>query len=151
VNSITQRHTYGCAVACVAFILNKSYDEALELFSQSSDAWTKGFYCFEVVAALKRGGKEFYFAEFDESSHKAYSTPHIVFISSLKYPAGHYLVKVEENKWMDSWINFPVIDPTKSGYISDLPGNSEWVILNKRETLPKNQSGDTDEQKCCLT
>lgn len=35
---ITQKHGTGCAVACVAYILNRSYDAALKLFSKPNQA-----------------------------------------------------------------------------------------------------------------
>ena len=56
----------------------------------------------------------------------------IVFIErSKKYPAGHYLVKTEKG-WMNSWINFPNISPTKSGFQKVLPGKAQWIIYQKR-------------------
>lgn len=53
---ITQKQGAGRGVACVAYILNISYDKALELFEKPSQAILKGFLCKEIIDALKQKG-----------------------------------------------------------------------------------------------
>jgi len=55
----------------------------------------------------------------------------IVFIKrSKKWPSGHYLLKTSKG-WMNSWINYPKTNPTKSGFNKKLPGEAQWIIYKK--------------------
>jgi hypothetical protein len=40
---------------------------------------------------------------------------------SEKYPVGHYLVR-KNNKWIDSWLNYPSINNVHAGERIELPG-----------------------------
>lgn len=50
--SITQEHGMGCAVACTTYVLNYTYKRALKLYEAPHNAWSRGFYCQEIVKAL---------------------------------------------------------------------------------------------------
>ena len=54
---ITQEHGMGCAIACTAFVLGCSYQKALSLYEQPEHAWGRGFYCKEIIMALKKMGR----------------------------------------------------------------------------------------------
>lgn len=119
---VAQEHEYGCAVACVATILNSTYYDALELFSAKWNAVGTGFYCSDIVRAFKRAGKSYsYYYIKPHKTSLIYAEDTIVFVKrSLKYPAGHYLAR-KNYKWVDPWINFPSF-PITSGPRISLPG-----------------------------
>lgn len=127
--SVTQKHALGCAVACVAYILNISYKKAHEFFKNPNYATTRGYYCREIVKALENAGLRYGYRYVKSSKRKLLSLDNImVFIKrSKKYPGGHYLV-YRNKKWMNPWINFPYINPAKSGFSEKLPGKVQWLI-----------------------
>src|SRR5439155_1668986 len=73
--SVTQEHGAGCAVACVAFVLGTSYQEALALFKRPNHAWGRGFYCREIIEALETAGKKYSFVHFNASVKKRVEMP----------------------------------------------------------------------------
>lgn len=129
-SSVTQKHGAGCAVACVAWVLNISYDAALKLFSRPKQAIDRGFLCREIVSALSRGGHYCAYCKSINSNKKFSRVPDaIVFIArSKKYPIGHFLVRTAQNSWMNPWINFPCITSAESGFQKRLPGKAQWII-----------------------
>lgn len=128
-NPVTQEHGYGCAVACVAYILCISYNDALKLFDKPQQAWREGFYCVDIINALAKGAKIYEFCRTDDQKNPYFPVNCIVYVeSSEKYPVGHYLTKTINNQWMNSWINCPVICPTLSGFEEQLPGIVSYVI-----------------------
>lgn len=123
---MTQKHGAGCAVACVAYILNTTYDKALTLFKKPEQAISRGYFCREIVIALQKGKKDYSYKKAISSNVPPYS---IVFIErSKKYPLGHYLLKTEDGSWMNPWINFPCIASAESGFQKRLPGKAQWII-----------------------
>jgi hypothetical protein len=52
---IPQKDNFGCSLASLAFITNKTYPEVLNDLGKEK-AKTKGFYCREIVAYLKKLG-----------------------------------------------------------------------------------------------
>jgi hypothetical protein len=66
---ISQEHQMGCAVACVASRCGLKYSEALKLFSNHHFAWTRGFYCSEIVSALSLAGFNYIYQIFN-AGHK---------------------------------------------------------------------------------
>lgn len=127
---VTQEHGTGCGVACTAFVLNLTYSEALYYFLKPAQAWGRGFYCREVVAALGRAGKTYTQSYVKSKGRQLLKIPGmIVFVGrSEKYPLGHYLVRTIRGDWMNPWINFPVIAPAKSGFQRRLPGKVIYVL-----------------------
>lgn len=121
-NPITQKDNLGCAVACAAFVLNKTYDEVKNDFKQNKN----GYLCKEIIAVLNKNGKNYVYGYLTQKlRRKVYKVGTMVFIKrSNKYPAGHYLARAN-NCWMDPWINFKKdknINNAKSGFRKRLPG-----------------------------
>lgn len=128
---VTQEHAFGCAVACVAYITGKSYKNALKLFRHPEyAATTRGYYCREIVKALKNAGFDYDYCYAKPSKRKLLSLNNIiVFIARCKrYPTGHYLA-YKNKKCMNPWINFPSIIPARSGFSKSLPGKAQWIIF----------------------
>jgi hypothetical protein len=126
---VTQKHPMGCAVACVAYILSIEYENALKLFTDKRGAWSKGFYCNEIVEALSNGGLHNYDykeIEIDTDIPKQYNM--VVFAERcIELPEGHFLVSTPHG-WMDPWVNHPFIVPAKSGYVKNLPSKPSWIV-----------------------
>lgn len=130
--SITQEEPMGCAIACVAFLLVKSYKSTKNLFKHQKHSFARGFYCGEIVRVLNSGGLNYSFSKFKKEHKRAMNQLGvIIFIERNKnYPGGHFLVNTK-NGWMNSWINFPYIAPAKSGFQKNLPGKEQWIIYPK--------------------
>lgn len=129
--AVVQRHPMGCAVACVAFCLDRSYDETLKFFRAKSNAWLNGFYCPEITKILNASGKVVYKWRKVKGNQSSKSLPamSIVFCKPSKhYPHGHFLVKKSENQFMNPWINFPEIIPAQAGFQETLPSKISYVI-----------------------
>jgi hypothetical protein len=127
---VTQEHPLGCAVACVAALFQIRYSEALLLFENEECAWTRGYYCTEIVRALAAAGLEYRFQRFDVSRHRSHlnRAGTIAFVApSEKYPVGHYFLKTK-NGWMNPWINYPHINPAKSGFEKSLPSRVSYIV-----------------------
>lgn len=130
--SVTQRDPFGCGIACAAFVSRLSYKNAKKLFNNKKNAKIKGYYCQDIVNALKRKKLTYgYCYAKDSKKHLLKINNTIVFIKrSRKYPAGHYLVYYNGN-WMNPWINYP--QKAKSGFQKRLPGKAQWIIYYKKE------------------
>ncbi len=128
---VTQKQGCGCAVACVAYILNTSYDAALQLFTKPKRAIDQGFLCGDIAGALKKSGLDYsYEKAVPQNKHLLDKPLVIVFIArSKKYPIGHFLVRTESRFWMNPWLNFPCIAPAEAGFEKRLPGKAEWIIF----------------------
>jgi hypothetical protein len=125
---ITQEHGMGCGVACVAYVLKITYQKALKLFSNPKAAWGEGYYCQDIIHALKRAGVSYTFYPAIKLP-KQIKSGVIVFIQPCKkYPEGHYLASTPQGHWMNSWINFPVIACAESGFQERLPSKVCWII-----------------------
>lgn len=132
---ISQEHPMGCAVACVASLNQMKYQEALELFEEKENAWTRGFYCSEIVKALKALGRSYSYEEYSPLKHtfvlrKAGTIAFVMPCS--KYPSGHFLVR-SSNGWMNPWTNFPLMKPVKAAIEKRLPGKVSWIIYEMDE------------------
>lgn len=141
-NSVTQIDEYGCSVACVAFLLNKNYEETLKLFSNSEKAKDEGFICKEIVSVLKSNGinAEYKYLK-PYPQEKIISDNTIVFVKrTRKYPFGHFLIRYN-SEWMDPWVNFPEnkdIKKAKSGFRNDLPDKAIYgifIVNNNKNNL----------------
>jgi hypothetical protein len=128
---VTQQHSAGCAVACVAYALGFSYAKALKLFDKPDNALRRGFYCSDIVKAFAKVGKSYSYCAAKAGQKKLLTTPFtIVFIArSRKYPIGHYLVRTKKGFWMNPWSNFPCIAPAKSECQKKLPGKVTYIIF----------------------
>lgn len=127
--SVTQSHPMGCGVACVAYVLNKSYIETLKLFTNPEAAYSNGYYCEDLIEALNRENRKYeYRICASLSDEQLKSDGVIVFCAPCpQYPFGHYLTKTEGG-WMNPWINCPVITPAKSGFVAKPPSDPAWII-----------------------
>lgn len=129
--SITQEFDYGCGIACFAFALGMTYQQAAsylgELQANSTRFWIKDF-----TTSLNNSGKH-YIAKYMKPpmTRKIYKEGIIVLIRrSKQYPTGHYLIR-HKNHWMDPWINLPFdncIDNAKSGFRKRLPGKPMYAL-----------------------
>lgn len=108
--TVTQEHGTGCAVACVAFVLNLPYQKALKYFARAERAWGGGFFCRDVTQALERRGPKYTHRYVGRKKEHLWRPGTIVYVAaSKKYPLGHYLVRTAEGDWMNPWANFPLI------------------------------------------
>ncbi len=127
--TVSQKDPLGCSVACVASVAGLDYNKTRNLFKNPRYAKKKGYYCKEIVEALKRLDLDYAYNYLKPNKKSFLKTRKcIVFIKrSKKYPAGHFLARGLENLWMDPWINFPK-EPIKSGWRRKLPGKAIYVI-----------------------
>lgn len=126
---VVQEDDFGCGVACVANLLNISYKQTLYLFDQPNKSRTEGFWCREIVAALRNAGidsKCKYVSP--RARYQIYQSGTIVYIArDKKHPTGHYLLR-KNNLWLDPWINFPEL-PRMAGLRNRLFGNPIYAIF----------------------
>jgi len=129
---IAQETPMGCGVACVANLLQISYKKALKLFDKPKKHVEKGFYCREIINALEKVGLDYDFRKIScKTKHYLKKNNIIVFVKEGKDDIyGHYFVKTEK-EWIDSWSNWPMINPAKAGLRKKLPGKPLWVIYPK--------------------
>lgn len=126
---VKQEHKFGCAVACVAFVLNKTYSETLKLFRDGEKRvkTSINFYCPEIIQVLNNNGLRYTWREIINVKRE-YKNGSIVFIKkSHNYPFGHFLCKCD-NQWMDPWINLPN-ENIEAGFRNDLPDKPTHVIF----------------------
>ncbi len=137
---MVQEHALGCAVACVAFRCGVPYKKAITLFKERSHAWTRGYYCEEVVYALKKAGFDYSFAAFEPLSfpdHREFlkSEGTIAFVEpSAIYPVGHYLIR-HGGRWMNPWLNHPQLVPVEAGFQIKMPGRASYIVFENSVNL----------------
>lgn len=140
---VRQEDPLGCGIACVAFVLGISYRRAKRYFRRPAEAERRGFFCRDIVFALKRAGKT---CEVKCCRKKTWKPGTIVFIRPNRgYPAGHYLVstmlKAGNRKqvcWMDPWLNLAVQKnflKSKAGFRRRLPGMAWYAIVPSQGAL----------------
>ncbi len=120
----------GCGVACVASRCGVSYSKALEWFEHPEHAWTRGYYCEEIVATLARAGFEYTFAAFNSREHHLLLNREgtLVFQApSDEYPHGHYFLRARGG-WMNPWSNYPNMIPINSGFQPTIKGIVSFVV-----------------------
>ncbi len=129
---VAQEHPLGCAVACVASLCEISYSQALDLFEVAEFAWTRGFYCSEVIKALSKRNLIYSFekSEFSVNLGRLEKSGSMAFVApNSKYPSGHFLLRVEEG-WMNPWANFPQMIPVKAAIEAALPGKHSYILYS---------------------
>ena len=130
--SITREDSFGCSIACIAWITNKSYKRAKkEYFKDANSAHIFGYLCRDLVAALAKLKKQYsykYLKGKIKVSWRLYLLPKK--IQAISH--WHYLVKTSEG-CMDPWINFGYrnadLNMANSGFRKRLPGKPIYVIL----------------------
>jgi len=131
---ITQKDQFGCGIACIAFVVGKTYDEVIKVLGRDK-AETAGFYCRELCRILEKFGChcEHYYLK-PKWRKEIYQNGVIVFIKrSKRYPVGHYLVRYK-SFWMDPWINFlkdKDVENAQAGFRRRLPGKPIYGIYLK--------------------
>lgn len=135
--SITQEFDYGCGIACLAFALDMTYQQAAN-YVGNSQANSNRFWVRDLTIALNKSGKG-YVSKYVKPhiATKIYHEGTIVLIRrSKRYPAGHYLIR-HNGYWMDPWINLPInrnIAQARSGYRAQLPGKPMYALfVDKRD------------------
>ena len=128
---VKQEDNFGCAVACIAFVSNISYQKSLSLFKDGKDR-VKGkanFYCPELVKILSSLSTKYKYEKLTKlNKNKIYKDGSIVFIEkSKKYAYGHFLCRYK-TFWMDPWINLPDKN-IKAGFRKRLPGKPTYVVF----------------------
>ena len=133
---VPQEHAMGCAVACVASRCGINYQQALVLFSNAQSAWTTGYYCSEVVAALENAGLQYRYESYYSGRHaRLLDIPGtIVFIEpNTAYSAGHCLLRVPGG-WMNSWSNCPLMLPSQAAVQTKRIGKVAFVIYEFKKS-----------------
>ncbi|PIN90454.1 hypothetical protein COU61_02665 [Candidatus Pacearchaeota archaeon CG10_big_fil_rev_8_21_14_0_10_35_13] len=131
IKAIAQETPMGCAIACIASILNKSQSSIIKDSGLNVEkSWNHGYYCGEIVRILKNNGRRYKFSKVTEKTkHLIDKDRSIVFVKGKNERVGHYLVRDKlNNRWMESWINFPKMNPAKAGFVKKLPDTPRWVI-----------------------
>ena len=129
--STVQEEPMGCAIACVAHASNINYKNAKALFSNPDKSITKGYLCREIVNALKKASLSYKYVKFNKERESFLDKPGtMVFIEDKKYPQGHYIIRTSKG-WMNPWINFPSINPAKSGFQKKISGKPKWIIYRE--------------------
>jgi len=131
--AVVQKHSMSCGLACVASLSGVDYDNVLRVVKKEF-ASTRGYYCRELIDALKKLGLSYEYKKVtDRTKSLLQKSGMIVFIArSKKYPAGHYLLHTTKG-WMNPWINYPEIAPTKAGFSKRLPGKAQWILIPKEK------------------
>ena len=70
--SITQEEPAGCGIACVAIVLNESYQSTKKLFDNPEYASTRGYYCRELIKVLNKKRKNYTFLKVNEKKLQWY-------------------------------------------------------------------------------
>lgn len=127
-NLVAQEDGMGCGVACIASILEISYQEALWLLPHGeSRAKLKGFSPKDLSDALSYAGVS-YTRKYLKTKPKYYPLKSITYLKrSKRFAFGHYIAKTKEG-WMDPWINFPNL-PRKAGVRKRLPYLPSYLIF----------------------
>lgn len=131
---VVQRHELGCGIASTAFVLGRSYKQAVKLFDIKK-ATNLGFYCKDLIKALKDSTFDYEYKYLKPKlRRKIYQKGTIVFIERSKsYPVGHYLAR-GDGSWMDSWINLKTdkdIKNAQAGFRKRLPGKPIYALFLK--------------------
>ncbi len=130
-----QKDLNGCGIACLANLLDIEYDIVKKDFEKKFYKINRGVNIADMVRYLETRGlkyksKFFNRRNFDKDEANKYSRLNnsiTLIVKSEKYPAGHYLLRVEDG-WVDPWYNLPSIDNVYAGVRKKLP-NDPWYVL----------------------
>ncbi len=129
--TVTQEFEYGCAIACIAFLLNLSYREAEALVGEEQ-AGSNRFWVKDVNELLNSQGLRYARKHIKTASrdHLMKEGTIALIRRSKLHPSGHYLIR-HNDYWMDPWINLSKdknINNAVSGYRKRLPGSVMYII-----------------------
>lgn len=124
--AVRQEDPMGCGVACVVFLLGKTYRQTLKLFLNSeTKASTTGFVSKELVKVL---GNDYRVGFAKRNKSKIYMDGSIVFMRrGKKYTHGHFVARLN-GRWMNPYINLPEY-PIQAGFQKRLPEQPAFVIF----------------------
>ncbi len=133
-----QKDQKGCGIACLANLLNMSYEETKKDFEVKFYKIDRGVKMFDIVNYLKSHGLEYKSKFFNQNRKYEYNKREgskfskiqgsiTLIAKSEKYKVGHYLLRIK-NGWVDPWINFVPLEKAKAGIRKKLPGNA-WYVL----------------------
>ena len=133
-----QKDRNGCGIACIANLLDRSYDWVKEDFENSFYTIEKGIKIFDVVKYLKKHNLDYVSKFFNQNKKYKLNSKEAdkfskiegsvtLIVKNDKYPVGHYLLRTKSG-WVDPWYNFPSIDKVKAGIRKKLP-NNPWYVL----------------------
>ncbi len=134
---VKQKHNMGCGIACVASVVEDSYDNVLKRCKSPQNAFEIGFYMPELKRLLKLYGKGNYSFRKYSLCYNKYLQKNgtIIFIKKSKiYPCGHYLNKIDEG-WMNPWINCPIISPLRAGIDTSIKESMVDYILFENDQI----------------
>lgn len=137
---ISQKDELGCAVACLAFLTNKSYQEVIDELNRPV-VIKRGVYCKEITSYLnKLGYKANYHYLNSKWRNKIYKHKTMVFIKrDRRYIFGHFLIRYK-NMWIDPWINFQKdknVKNSEAGFRKRLPGKPIYAVFIDSEKKQK--------------
>ena len=135
-----QKDINGCGIACLANLLNKSYNWVKKDFENKFYTIEKGVKIFDIVRYLEIHGliyKSKFFNRNKTNKKEANVFSKInnsitLIVKSDKYPVGHYLLRTK-NGWIDPWYDSPSIDNVKAGVREKLP-DDPWYVLYPVDT-----------------
>lgn len=130
-NSITQEFDFGCAIACIAFVMELNYGQVEELVGTEQACSTR-FYVKNIREFLNDQGLSYKSKHVKKGAKIGGCGDNAIVLirPSKRYPSGHYLVS-NCGEWMDPWINMHKnqgIKKAESGYRKRLPGQAMYLI-----------------------
>lgn len=129
--SITQELTYGCGVACFAFVCDITFEEAVTILGRGYSV-KHGWRPSDLVAALNQYGLSYKNCYVRKKPGANYPDGTIILIErSALYPVGHYVV-LHNKQWMDPWINMSEageVEDAESGFRLTLPGRAMYALM----------------------
>lgn len=135
--SVTQELDYGCGVACFAFVCNMTFKKAVAFLGREYSV-KNGWRPSDLVAELNKCGYSYKNCYVRKKPKTKYTSGTIVLLErSASYPVGHYLV-LENNKWMDPWINMPESNNlafAQSGFRENLPGHPMYALVPTKKQV----------------
>lgn len=134
---VSQKDAAGCGIACLAFALDISYDEVLNLLKGDPDSFRmNGIYCRDMVEVLVQKGVNAHWCYVGKKPPRTYQDNSIVFLGrSTMFPIGHFFIRWN-GQWMDPWINYPSVSPAQAGWRKKLPEKPIYaVFVNEKKEL----------------
>lgn len=133
---ISQEDSMGCAIACVAFVLNINYKEATQLFDFPEKRKTSGYRSSELRKALQKKEYGNFSKYVGRITKPILQSGDIVYVKKcVTFPCGHYLVKIARG-YMDPFINLHEVGgdhrKAKAGKRLVLSEHITMIIRGKR-------------------
>ncbi len=133
-----QKDLSGCGIACLANLLDKSYDSIKKDFENKFYSIGKGIKIFDIVNYLNTHNLKYKSKIFNRNKKNKFNSSETdkfsqiensitLIVKSKKYPVGHYLLRTKKG-WVDPWFDFPSIDNVKAGIRKKLP-DDPWYVL----------------------